>query len=165
VLPDYLVDVRLTPFPDRKLIKRKTVTPSLVEVDSNMAAISREHAEQLAEHNLLGIFGEHDTAKRLAQMQATYDENIDFYDPNKLINGFDAINDFISQLLDGNPGWTFRSCGNVWVNCDLVMLEWEFGPLGQTAPVGGNDVMFVNDDGKIGKMYTMIQGVSDINQG
>jgi hypothetical protein len=43
------------------------------------------------------------------------------------------------------------------------MLEWEFGPTGKAAPVRGNDVMFVNGDGKIAKMYTMIQGVSDID--
>ncbi|GAB7322078.1 hypothetical protein MBLNU13_g03113t3 [Cladosporium sp. NU13] len=128
------------------------------------SAISRAQAEQLAKQNLLGIFGERDTTKRLTQMQATYDENIAFYDPGKLIKGFDVINDFISQLLDGNPEWTFRPCGNVWVNCDLIMLEWEFGPAGEAAPVRGNDVMFVNGEGKIEKMYTMIQGVSDTRQ-
>jgi hypothetical protein len=131
--------------------------------DSSQPAISREQAEQLANQNLLGIFNERDSTKRLTQMQATYDKDIAFYDPDKLIKGFDIINDFISQLLDGNPEWTFRPRGNVWVNCDLLMLEWEFGPAGQAAPVRGNDVMFVNDEGKIAKMYTMIQGVSDVN--
>ena len=126
--------------------------------------ISREQAEQLAKQNLLGIFGERDPIKRLAQMQATYDENIAFYDPDKLINSFDTINGFISQLLDSNPGYTFRPRGNVWVNSDLIMLEWEFGPAGQAAPVRGNDVMFIDSEGKIGKMYTMIQGVSDVSQ-
>ena len=126
-------------------------------------AISRQQAEQLAKQNLLGIFNERDSTKRLAQMQATYDEDIAFYDPDKLIKGFDTINGFISQLLDGNPEWTFRPRGNVWVNSDLVMLEWEFGPVGEAAPVRGNDVMFVNREGKIEKMYTMIQGVSDIS--
>ena len=128
---------------------------------TSMPAISREKAEQLAKQNLLGIFGERGTTKRLAQMQATYDEEIEFYDPDKLVNGFDAINDFISQLLDNNPGWTFRPSGNVWVNCDLIMLAWEFGPAGQAAAVRGNDVIFVSGEGKIKKMYTMIQGVSD----
>ena len=126
--------------------------------------ISREQAEQLAKQNLLGIFGERDPIKRLAQMQATYDENIAFYDHDKLINSFDTINGFISQLLDSNPGYTFRPRGNVWVNSDLIMLEWEFGPAGQAAPVRGNDVMFIDSEGKIGKMYTMIQGVSDVSQ-
>lgn len=130
---------------------------------SSMPAIFREKAEQLARENLLGIFGERDMTKRLVQMQATYDENIAFYDPSKLIKGFDIINDFISQLLDSNPEWNFRPRGNVWVNCDLIMLEWEFGPATQAAPVRGNDVMFVNSEGKIEKMYTMIQGVSDVN--
>jgi hypothetical protein len=130
---------------------------------SSKPAISREQAEQLAKQNLLGIFNERDTNKRLIQMQATYDQNIAFFDPDKLIKGFDTINNFISQLLDNNPEFTFRPRGNVWVNCDLVMLEWEFGPTGKAAPVRGNDVMFVNGDGKIAKMYTMIQGVSDID--
>lgn len=129
---------------------------------SSTPAVSREQAEQLAQQNLLGIFNERDSTKRLTQMQATYDESIAFYDPDKLIKGFDTINEFISQLLDGNPDRTFQPRGNVWVNADLVMLEWEFGPAGEAAPVRGNDVMFVNGEGKIEKMYTMIQGVSDV---
>ena len=129
---------------------------------SSTPAISRQQVEQLARQNLLGIFNERDSVKRLAQMQATYDENIAFYDPDKLIKGFDTINIFISQLLDGNPEWTFRPRGNVWVNAELVMLEWEFGQVGEAASVRGNDVMFVNGEGKIEKMYTMIQGVSDV---
>lgn len=127
-------------------------------------AVSRQQAEQLAKQNLLGIFNERDPTKRLIQMQATYDENIAFYDPDKLIEGFDIINEFVSQLLDSNPEWSFRPYGNVWVNSNLLMLEWEFGPAGQAAPVRGNDVMFVNGEGKIEKMYTMIQGVSDVSQ-
>lgn len=149
--------------PDRTSIIRANPLQhdSIMASPSSKPAISRAQAEQLARQNLLGIFGERDESKRLAQMQETYDEDIAFYDPDKLIKGFDVINEFISQLLDSNPEWAFRPCGNVWVNSDLVMLEWEFGPAGQTAPARGNDVMFVNDEGKIAKMYTMIQGVSD----
>ena len=144
-------------------------TSSLIQSDSKMAspastpAISRQQAEQLAKQNLLGIFNERDSAKRLTQMRATYDEDIAFYDPDNLIKGFDAINEFVSQLLDSNPEWDFRPHGNVWVNCDLLMLEWEFGPADQPAPVRGNDVMFVNGEGNVAKMYTMIQGVSDVD--
>jgi len=61
---------------------------------SSKPAISREQAEQLAKQNLLGIFGERDKIKRLGQMQETYDENIAFYDPDKLIKGFDVIKRF-----------------------------------------------------------------------
>jgi hypothetical protein len=145
-------------------------TSGIIQSDSKMAspastpAISRHQAEQLAKQNLLGIFNERDSTKRLTQMQATYDENIAFYDPDKLIKGFDTINEFVSQLLDSNAGWSFRPYGNVWVNSNLLMLEWEFGPAGQAAPVRGNDVMFVNGEGKIEKMYTMIQGVSDVDR-
>jgi hypothetical protein len=128
-----------------------------------MPAVSRDQAEHLAKQNLLGIFGERDPSKRLAQMQKTYATNITFYDPDKIVNGYVAVDDMISQLLENNPEWTFRPFGNVWVNCDLVMMEWEFGPAGQTAPVHGNDVMFINGEGKIEKMYTLIRGVSDIN--
>jgi hypothetical protein len=128
----------------------------------NMPAVSRDQAEQLAIQNLLGIFGERDPSKRLAQMQKTYAAKITFYDPDKIVNGHAAVDEMISQLLESNPGWTFRPFGNVWVNCDLVMMEWKFGPDGQTAPIHGNDVMFIDGDGKIEKMYTLIRGVSDI---
>jgi hypothetical protein len=128
----------------------------------NMPAVSRDQAEQLAIQNLLGIFGERDPSKRLAQMQKTYAAKITFYDPDKIVNGHAAVDEMISQLLESNPGWTFRPFGNVWVNCDLVMMEWKFGPDGQTAPIHGNDVMFIDGDGKIEKMYTLIRGISDI---
>lgn len=95
-----------------------------------MPSLSRAQAGQLAKQELLDIFGERDSHKRLAQMQKTYATDIAFYDPDNLVKGFDAINEVISQLLDSNPECIFRPSGTIWINCDLVTLEREFGPDG-----------------------------------
>jgi hypothetical protein len=119
----------------------------------------------LAIQNLLGVFNERDQIKRLAQMQWACATDITIYDPNKVVVGFDAIDIMVSQLLDSNPGWSFSPVGKLWVNSDMVTLEWKFGPNGETAPVRGKDIMVVNEEMKIQKMYTMIKGVSDHHLG
>lgn len=126
-----------------------------------MTTVSLEQAKALAKQNLLGIFGERDATKRLAQMKATYAPNITFYEPDKTVIGYDAVDKIVSQLLESNPLWAFRTAGQLWVNHDLITLEWEFGPEGQPAIVHGNDIMIVNGDGQIDTLYTMIKGVSD----
>lgn len=128
-----------------------------------MATISADHARLLARQNLLAIFGERDPTKRMAQMEATYAPDITFHEPGKTVSGFNAINDVVAQLLDSNPDWAFRPVGQLWVNHNLVTLEWEFGPEDQAAPVHGNDIMIINGDGQIETMYTMIKGVSDVD--
>lgn len=112
-----------------------------------MTTVSLEQAKALAKQNLLGIFGERDATKSLAQMKATYAPNITFHKPDKTVVGHDAVDKIVSQLLESNPLSAFRTAGQLWVNHDLVTLEWEFDPGGQPAIVHGNDIRIVNGDG------------------
>lgn len=127
-----------------------------------MVNIPQELATTLAKQNLLGIFNERDPAKRLRQMQETYDSNITFSEPSDIVRGFEAVDGIITKLLEKNPEYSFRPVGKVWVNHDMVTMEWEFGAVGQPAAVHGNDIMLVNAKNKIEKMYTMIAGLSDV---
>ncbi|KAM0719603.1 hypothetical protein Q7P37_003733 [Cladosporium fusiforme] len=129
-----------------------------------MATVSQELATSLAKQNLLGIFNERDATKRLQQMKETYDPNITFSEPSDVVSGFEAVDVIITKLLESNPEYSFRPVGKVWVNHEMVTMEWEFGPEGQSAAVSGNDIMLVNGQGKIEKMYTMIRGLSDVGE-
>lgn len=128
-----------------------------------MVTASQEVAMTLAKQNLLGIFNERDPAKRLQQMKETYDANITFSEPGEAVSGLEAVDVIITKLLEKNPDYSFRPVGKVWVNHEMVTMEWEFGPDGKPSAVRGNDIMLVNyTTGKIEKMYTMIEGLSDI---
>lgn len=126
-----------------------------------MGSVSHETAASIAKQNLLSVFGERDSAKRLSRMKETYDPSIIFHEPNDTVQGYDAVDIVISKLLEGKDDWTFKPVGKLWVNHDMVTLEWAFGPDGHPAVVHGNDIMLVNKDGRIREMYTMIKGVSD----
>lgn len=129
---------------------------------ATMTTVSLEQAKALAKQNLLGIFGERDANKRLAQIKTTYASNITFHEPDKTVVGYEAVDKIVSQLLESNPQWAFRTAGQLWVNHNMITLEWEFGPEGRPAIVHGNDIMIVNADGQIDTLYTMIKGVSDV---
>ena len=123
--------------------------------------ISRAEAISLAKRNLLNIFGERDPQKRLAAMHETYASDITFYEPDNIVTGFDAISDLVESLLSKAPDWVFKPADKIWVNHDMVTLEWGFGPEGGEAVVKGNDLMIINSEGKVKAMYTMIFGISD----
>lgn len=128
-----------------------------------MVTASQEVAMTLAKQNLLGIFNERDPSKRLQQMKETYDANITFSEPGEVVSGLEAVDVIITKLLEKNPDYNFRPVGKVWVNHEMVTMEWEFGPDGQLSAVRGNDIMLINyTTGKIEKMYTMIDGLSDV---
>lgn len=128
-----------------------------------MVTASAEVAISLAKRNLLGIFNERNPAKRLEQMKETYSPNITFSEPSEVVSGIEAVDVVITKLLERSPDYVFRPVGKVWVNHEMVTMEWEFGPEGQAAAVCGNDIMFVDyTTGKIEKMYTMIDGLSDV---
>lgn len=127
-----------------------------------MATISLADAAVLAKKNLLQIFGERDPQKRLEAMHSTYAPDITFYEPDNIVTGFGAIKDLVETLLSKSPDWVFEPAERIWVNHDMVTLEWGFGPDGKEAVVKGNDVMIVNGEGKVRVMCTMISGVSDL---
>lgn len=68
-----------------------------------MPSTTRPRAELLVIQDLLGAFDERDQTKRLAQMQCAYAADITFHDPNKIVAGFDAIDEMASQLLGSKP--------------------------------------------------------------
>ncbi|MET8406408.1 nuclear transport factor 2 family protein [Streptomyces sp900116325] len=110
---------------------------------------------ELAYRNLLNVFGERDSQRRLKVIMETFHENVKFYDPNEVVTGWDALNKKAQEILDEAPGFTFRTAGDVKVSHDLAVLAWQFGPEGKDPVVRGLDVSIV-ENGRIGVLYTMI---------
>lgn len=110
---------------------------------------------QLMERNVLEVFGERDSKRRKSVINELYTENCTFFEPDEQINGRDAINAKVDQVLEGTPGFVFRLAGPAEINHDLGRLRWHFGPAGAAPVVTGMDVA-VFEQGRIRALYTFL---------
>ena len=60
---------------------------------------------------------------------------------NEAVVGKQALNDKVTTLLAGAPGFVFTEVGPVRRSQDLGILGWAFGPEGETPVVTGIDVV------------------------
>ncbi|KAK5711648.1 hypothetical protein LTR17_018283 [Elasticomyces elasticus] len=121
-----------------------------------MAPLQPSLAVHLAKSNLLSIFNERDATKRKQAMVETYATDMQMHEPDKVITGHDEISSTAGALLDAHPDWDFAPAGEVFVNHQIVTLNWTFGP------VKGGDVFLVGEEGKIEKLWVMIEGVTSV---
>ena len=56
--------------------------------------------------------------------------------------------------------WVFKKAGPMWLNFNVVMQEWTYGDEGAKPGMTGWDVVIVGDDGKVEKLYAMIEGAA-----
>lgn len=57
----------------------------------------------------------------------------------------------------------FEKAGTIWISHNLAMQKWTFGEPGAAEPgMKGYDVVQVNSDGKVEKLYALIDGVSNV---
>ncbi|CZR56537.1 uncharacterized protein PAC_06426 [Phialocephala subalpina] len=61
---------------------------------------------------------------------------------------------------DGKSAWLFQRSGDLWLNFGVIMQPWVFGRVGEQPGMKGWDVIIVGDDGKVKKLYAMIEGIS-----
>jgi hypothetical protein len=124
-------------------------------------------ASTLAYNNLLKVFSNHDPISRLSTIQKTYHPQVEFFEPDAVLIGHEAINTRVQSLLDERAGWDFIPAGKVMKNHDMVYLAWGFGPRnpepdsGVHVKVKGADVILV-ENGLIKKFWVVMEGVSDV---
>jgi hypothetical protein len=116
--------------------------------------MTSESIESLMKAHLFEVFGERDSRRREAAAARTYAEDVQFADPEGVTIGREALTAKVQALLDGAPDFVFSEDGPVYVNHDVAVLSWTFGPQGQPR-VMGMDVCVVRDD-VIAKVYTML---------
>jgi hypothetical protein len=149
-----------------------------------MTTSSEQTITQLLRDNLLLVFGERDTAKRLSALSRLWfpSQQCRFIDPEGVFHDHKHISDFAERLLVTNPGKVFSELGKhnslsnprhtfpslmdvgsvqvlaqdpANITVQVGRLKWGFGLPGETPIVTGEDVGTIID-GKIETLLTFV---------
>ena len=112
---------------------------------------------QLMESNLLRVFNERDSDRRLAAIGDTYSPQVRWTDDEGVSVGHDALNAKAQALQDGQlAGLSFVKAGPVHQTRGFGYLAWNVVTPGSDAPiVSGFDVALINDE-RITDLFTVI---------
>lgn len=66
---------------------------------------------------------------------------------------------YLGLHADEKASWVFQRSGEFFLNFDLIMQSWVYGPVGEEPGMKGWDVIQVNNDGKVQRLYALINGV------
>jgi hypothetical protein len=67
---------------------------------------------------------------------------------------------YLGLHADEKATWVFQRSGDLWLSFNLIMQPWIYGRVGGEAGMKGWDVIIVDDDGKVKKLYAVIEGAS-----
>jgi hypothetical protein len=111
---------------------------------------------ELLVRNLIEVFDERDATKRLGVVQELYTENAIFYEPDASFQGYEAINNRVSELLSTLPSnANFAPIAKPNRNHHLARLSWTLATEEGPVMVRGMDVAVV-EDGRIATLYLFI---------
>jgi len=124
-----------------------------------------EEARVLVQATTLDIFNEASASKRRPLMEKYWAEDITCYTPFGASTGYDAVDGVWNGLhADHQATWIFERSGDLWLNFNVIMQPWVFGPKageqGAEKGMKGWDVLIVGGDGRVKELYAMIEGVS-----
>ena len=109
----------------------------------------------LMERNLLEVFGQRDSARRVAVIDELYTADCTFFEAEERVTGQEALNAKVGSILKDAPGFVFHAVGRAQINHDLGRLRWQFGPAGAPPVVTGTDIA-VFEDGRIRALYAFL---------
>ena len=127
--------------------------------------LSHATATALTHATTVTIFNERNPSSRRELMAQHWSPNITCYEPGKVGNGYDNIEQTWQNLHSGEAAdFDFSLVGSIWVNHNLIHAAWEYGPGGKAGDKGmrGSDIIIVGEDGKVDVLYAMIEGPSTI---
>ncbi|KIM92778.1 hypothetical protein OIDMADRAFT_149980 [Oidiodendron maius Zn] len=126
-----------------------------------MDKVTVDQARALVEATTFDIFNERDQTKRRQLMEKYWASDITCYSPFGASAGYDAMDQLWDGLhADEKSTWAFQRSGDLWLNFNIIMQPWVYGPIGEEGGMKGWDVLIVNDDGRVQELYAMIDGVS-----
>ncbi|MCJ1385155.1 hypothetical protein MMC17_008276 [Xylographa soralifera] len=121
-------------------------------------------ASKLAHANLFLVTNNRDPISRRATMDDIYHEDVVVYESDdKILHGRDEVDKHIQKLLGDREGWEFQTKGKTKLCHDLVYVAWGFGPEGALPVLTGADHFFVSE-GKIKKLYVVVDGIADLKE-
>ena len=114
-----------------------------------------ETVEKLLLRNLVEVFGEADSSKRVEAIASIWAPDGELIDPQGRFVGHTAVSDAVGELLARFPGFVFTPIGSPQAFHDVGRLSWGHGPKGGLPTVTGVDVVRVRD-GRIAALYTFV---------
>jgi hypothetical protein len=95
----------------------------------------------LMQANLVRVFGERDTERRIAAIRELYAEDAVLYEPDTSVTGHAAINEAVTALLSNlPPSFIFTAIGPAVGHHSVGRLRWQSGPPNRPVAVTGTDV-------------------------
>ncbi|RVW09059.1 nuclear transport factor 2 family protein [Prescottella agglutinans] len=104
--------------------------------------------------NLLEVFNEPDTSKRVETIAENYAEDVVWHEPDRIIHGRKALAHRAEELRAEKPDWVFRPVGTAVGLDDIGHLGFEYGPAGRPE-ISGMDIARI-EDGVIVELYTIV---------
>ena len=94
--------------------------------------------------NLKRVFGEHDSARRLAAIQELYAPDAILHEPDRSVQGHEAISQAVTELLNHlPPDFGFTAVRPALGHNGVGRLQWTAGPPGGPEAVTGLDVAHI----------------------
>ncbi|OMQ07986.1 VOC family protein [[Flexibacter] sp. ATCC 35103] len=104
----------------------------------------------------IAIWSEYDSQKRKVLIDKLYSTDFRLTDPNGIVVGRDALNEFITELLAKYPGYTFTVDGSIETHHNVIKFNWNFGPKDNPAKIKGTDVL-ITQTGSINSLLVFIK--------
>lgn len=113
--------------------------------------------DAILQANLSRVFGERDATRRRAAIAALYAKDAVLHEPDRSVQGHDAIFQAVAGLLDGLPeDFMFRPVGSALGHHALGRLRWTGGPPDGAAIVSGMDVARI-EGGLIRSLHVFLE--------
>ncbi|KAN0108607.1 hypothetical protein V8E51_008349 [Hyaloscypha variabilis] len=124
--------------------------------------LSAEQACAIVQATTFDVFNEHDASKRRQLMEKYWAPGVTCFSPFGIATGYDALDQVWAGLhADEKSTWIFSRSGDLWLDFNLIMQPWVYGPPEAAEPaMKGWDVIHVDEDGKVHKLYALIEGMS-----
>ncbi|MGU3435657.1 nuclear transport factor 2 family protein [Actinomycetes bacterium M1A6_2h] len=105
--------------------------------------------------NVLEVFETSDDAERRSLIEALYEPDATWYEPESTATGHDAIFAAVTALRNNTAGMSFSVTEDPSVVADLGRASWALSPPNAPAAVTGMDLAHVRN-GKIVSVYTFL---------
>ena len=112
---------------------------------------------ELMHRNLMDVFSERDAERRAKAIAEVYAEDVVWHEPDRLIEGREALAKRAGELQAEFHGFTFRPAGPASVNDDLGHLAFRLSSADGSTVISGMDIARVRD-GVIVELYTFVGG-------
>ena len=104
----------------------------------------------------IAIWSEYDSQKRKLLIDTLYSSDFRLTDPNGIVVGRVALNEFIDDLLAKHPGYHFTIDGSVETHHNIIKFNWNFGTKDNPKKITGTDIL-VTQNGVIGSLFVFIK--------